>query len=237
MEIAMDGSVLLNLLIFGMIAVFVGLRLYNALGTKNGRERPPGADPLSPRDPTQTPPALGTDNVTPFPGRGRAIAPPADPAPVLGLNANVAEGLKAIRRIDGRFDPDQFIAGAGHAYEMIVGSFAVGDKVKLKAMLDASVYDGFAGVIDSRMAAGQTQESQFVAIHGAEIREIAVRGTIAEITVRFASDMIIATRDASGAVISGSAQVPREVIDLWTFARDLRSSDPNWLLIATGGAV
>ena len=231
----MDGSVLLNLLILGMIAVFVGLRLYNALGTKNGRERPPGPDPLAPRDPIQAPPALGADNVTPFPGRGRAIAPPADPAP--GLNANVAEGLKSIRRIDGRFDPDQFIAGAGHAYEMIVGSFAIGDKPKLKAMLDPAVYDGFAGVIDARIAAGQTQESQFVAIHGAEIREISVRGTIAEITVRFASDMIIATRDASGAVISGSAQVPREVIDLWTFARDLRSSDPNWLLIATGGAV
>jgi predicted lipid-binding transport protein (Tim44 family) len=64
-----------------------------------------------------------------------------------------------------------------------------------------------------------------------------VRGTTAEITVRFASDMIIATRDSSGAVISGSAQVPREVIDLWTFARDLRSPEPNWLLIATGGAV
>jgi predicted lipid-binding transport protein (Tim44 family) len=64
-----------------------------------------------------------------------------------------------------------------------------------------------------------------------------VRGTIAEITVRFASDMIIVTRDAQGAIVSGSPSSPREVVDLWTFSRNLKSSDPNWLLIATGGAV
>jgi predicted lipid-binding transport protein (Tim44 family) len=104
-------------------------------------------------------------------------------------------------------------------------------------LLDPSVYEGFASAIDARIAAGQTQDSQFMTIRGAEIREIVTRGSVAEITVRFASDMIIFTRDLRGNVVSGSPTVPREVIDLWTFSRDLRSKDPNWLLIATGGAV
>ncbi len=236
----MDSMPLIDILIFGMVALFVGLRLYSVLGTKTGREPKPGPDPFSPEALKKDSraklarPDRPADNVTPFPTR-------AQPNGVVttdgGLNAQVLDGIKAIRRIDSRFDPDQFIAGAGHAYETIVGAFAIGEKSVLKPLLDPSVFEGFATAIDNRLAVGHTQESQFVNIKGAEIREITTRGTIAEITVRFASDMIIVTRDANCAVVAGSPVSPREVIDLWTFARDMRSNDPNWLLIATGGAV
>jgi predicted lipid-binding transport protein (Tim44 family) len=259
----MDSMSVVDILIFGMIALFVGLRLYSVLGTKTGREPKPGPDPFSPeaRQQDRARPELAPprperpmDNITPFPGRtsptgllsgqsilnpGQNAEPANGPGSQLGtqLSAQVIDGVRSVRRIDGRFDPDQFIAGAGHAYETIVGAFAVGDKTALKSLLDPSVYESFASAIDQRVQAGHVQESQFTKIKGADLREISLRGSVCEITVRFASDMIIATRDASGAVIAGSPTTPREVIDLWTFARDLRSKDPNWLLIATGGTV
>jgi len=219
----MDGIPIFYLLLFGLAAVFVFLRLFAVLGRRTGTERQVGPDPLAPREA----PRLAEDRVVPFPR-----SPQAPPA----LSQSLSENIKAIRRIDGQFDPESFIAGAGHAYEMIVGAFAAGDKAALHGLLDASVYDGFARAIDQRLAAGQTQESQFAKIKGAEIREIMVKDTNAEITVRFVSDMITLTRDAHGTIIAGNPHEPREVVDLWSFARDLRSRDPNWLLVATGGA-
>lgn len=242
---------MLDIILFGMIAVFVGLRLYAVLGRRNGGERPPGPDPFAPAPPD----VLGVDaradgNVTPFPTRPAApqpvLAPPAPGAAqgplVPGMPSaapvppKVLEGVRAARRIDPGFDPDAFIAGAGHAYEMIVAAFAVGDRATLKGLLDPAVYQSFLAAIDARENAHQTQESRFVTIKGAEILDIVLRGTTAEVTVRFASDMINVTRDAEGAVVAGHPAAAREVVDIWTFARDLKSRDPNWFLIATGGA-
>ena len=221
----MDGA-FLDILIFGMVALFIFLRLFAVLGRRTGSERQPGPDPLKP---PQDQRVTEDRAVVPFPRAAQPGAP--------SLANSVLEGVKAIRRVDPSFDPDLFINGAGHAYEMIVGAFAAGDKATLRSLLDEPVYNGFVQAIDQRVQAGHTQESHFAKIKGAEIREISVKGTIAEITVRFASDMITVTRDSRGTVVAGHPNEPGEVVDLWTFARDLRSRDPNWLLVATGGAV
>jgi predicted lipid-binding transport protein (Tim44 family) len=51
--------------------------------------------------------------------------------------------------------------------------------------------------------------------------------------VRFVSQLISVTRDRSGTVIDGSPDKVTEVTDVWTFARDVSSRDPNWKLVAT----
>ncbi|MEQ1612627.1 MAG: TIM44-like domain-containing protein, partial [Hyphomicrobiaceae bacterium] len=53
------------------------------------------------------------------------------------------------------------------------------------------------------------------------------------LTVRFVSQLISATRDRTGAVISGDPQRIKEVTDIWTFAREVNSRNPNWRLVAT----
>jgi predicted lipid-binding transport protein (Tim44 family) len=60
-----------------------------------------------------------------------------------------------------------------------------------------------------------------------------LRGRTAQITVRFVSQLISVTRDKSGNVIEGNAEKVTDVTDVWTFARDLSSRDPNWKLVAT----
>ena len=51
--------------------------------------------------------------------------------------------------------------------------------------------------------------------------------------MRFVSKLISVTRDSDGAVIDGNAEKVTDVTDVWTFARDVSSRDPNWKVVAT----
>jgi predicted lipid-binding transport protein (Tim44 family) len=95
------------------------------------------------------------------------------------------------------------------------------------------VFDSFVLAITDRETRGETVQSSFVSLDKADITAAALKGRIAHITVRFVSQMISATRDMAGAVIDGSLDKITEVTDLWTFARDTGSGDPNWRLVAT----
>ena len=130
-------------------------------------------------------------------------------------------------------DIQHFIAGARAAYEMIVNAFAAGDRRALKGLLSREVYEGFEAAIREREAKGETVESKFVSLDNAEITGAELRGNTAQITVRFVSQLISVTRDRSGNAVEGSPDKITEVTDVWTFARDLTSRDPNWKLVAT----
>jgi predicted lipid-binding transport protein (Tim44 family) len=145
----------------------------------------------------------------------------------------LAAGLDAIAAADASFDAKHFIAGARSAYEMIVTAFAEGDRRMLRNLLSREVFDGFEAAIKERESKGETVETRFVSIDKAEITAAEMRGKSAQITLRFISQLISATRDRAGAVTDGSAEKVTEVTDVWTFSRDLSSRDPNWKLIAT----
>ena len=100
-------------------------------------------------------------------------------------------------------------------------------------MLAREVYDGFESVIRAREARGETVETRFVSIDTTDIANAELRGRTAQLTVRFVSQLVSATHDRSGNVIDGSADVVTSVTDVWTFARDVTSRDPNWNLVAT----
>jgi predicted lipid-binding transport protein (Tim44 family) len=116
---------------------------------------------------------------------------------------------------------------------MIVTAYAEGDRRSLKNLLAREVYDGFDGAISEREKRGDKVESRFVSIDNAEITAAEMRGRSAHVTVRFLSKLITATRDKAGNVIDGNADKVTDVTDVWTFARDISSRDPNWKLVAT----
>jgi len=112
-------------------------------------------------------------------------------------------------------------------------AFAEGDKRQLKDLLGREVYEGFEAAINDREQRGETVETRFVSIDKAEIAGAEQRDATAQVTVRFVSKLISATRDREGKVIDGNPERVTEVTDLWTFARDVSSRDPNWKLVAT----
>ncbi|GJE26151.1 Tim44/TimA family putative adaptor protein [Methylobacterium organophilum] len=234
----MQDSFDVTTLIFLALAVFVIWRLRSVLGQKTGAER----SPFRPIERNRTEPQAGRnegDNVVRLPGADRvqpAAAPATETRDWRGIaepGSAVARGLELAVQAEPGFDPRAFLEGAKSAYETIVIAFAKGDRKTLRSLLSREVGEGFERAIAEREKRRETVETTFVSIDKAEIVAVDVRNRVAQITVRFLSNLITATRDADGKVVDGSPETVVEVPDVWTFARTLGSRDPNWQLVAT----
>jgi predicted lipid-binding transport protein (Tim44 family) len=224
-------------IIFLALAVFIFLRLRSVLGQRTGRERPP-YDPYSARDTIRP----ANDKVVALPGRApdtaQKASESAEPAAdrwkgIAEPGSALATGLDAVAREDRSFDPKHFLTGGRAAYEMIVTAYAAGDRRQLRNLLSREVSEGFETAIREREQRGETVETRFVSIDGADLIGAEVRGKTAQVTVRFQSQLVSVTRDRAGAVIDGNPDKVTDVTDVWTFARDATSRDPNWKLVAT----
>lgn len=211
-----------DIILFAMVAAFLVLRLRSVLGRRTGNERP--------HDPVLRRAEAPADKVVALRSRSPAAPPPVTTAPPPDA---VAAGLEQIRSADPGFDPSQFLAGARAAFEMIVGAFAAGDKAHLRPLLSDDVYTPFAAAIDERAAARETLETRIIALKRLDVTEAGLTGRIARITVKFVSDQINVLRAHDGSIVDGDPDHGVEKTDFWSFTRDTRASDPNWVLEAT----
>ena len=224
------GTQYIDVVLFALVAVFLGLRLRSVLGRRTGNEKPPPEQ--SYRQDWRG--GMGQSQPRP-PGSGQVI----DVRPVANRTtnqpgANQPPGIAAIMEADPSFSPEGFMAGARGAFEMILHAFAEGDEATLRGLLETQVFESFSGAIRARNEAGEICANTLDGIEHAEIAEAGLASTAqARITVRFASKQRHATRDHEGKVIDGDPDHVLELVDLWTFTRDLRSRDPNWHLAAT----
>jgi predicted lipid-binding transport protein (Tim44 family) len=228
-------------IIFLALAVFIFLRLRNVLGQRTGSERPPFD-----RAARNALPGAPDTGVVPMPGKVIDQPPPvpsADVAPptdrwkgVADAGTPLAQGLDAVAAQDSSFDPRHFLSGARSAYEMIVLAFANGDRRALRDLLSSEVYDSFDAVIKDREKHEQKTETRFVSVDKAELVGADLRERVAQLTVRFVSQMISVTRDKAGTIVDGNPDKVADITDIWTFARDTTSRDPNWKLVGTGSA-
>jgi predicted lipid-binding transport protein (Tim44 family) len=220
-------------LFFLVAAVLIFLQLRSVLGRRTGHEKPP-FDPISARDAARAPSADDGKVVTlPRRDQGDDEQRFADIDAVAKPGTDLNNGLRALTKADPSFRPKDFLNGARMAYEMIVMAFADGDRKTLKGLLSKEVYEGFDTAISDRETRGETIKSSFVGIDKADITHASVKDHDEQITVRIVSQLISATYDKDGALIDGDAEAVAEVTDIWTFARDVRSRDPNWKLVAT----
>lgn len=146
---------------------------------------------------------------------------------------SLRQGLEAIRRADPSFNPVDFVAGAKIAFEMILGAFAEGDAKALQPLLGREVLESFTAAIEERRRHGHRLKTTLVGITRVEIAEADLKGKQALVTLKITSEQIDVTEDAAGQVIEGDPARVDTLVDLWTFARDTGSSDPNWQLVAT----
>ncbi|MFI4947565.1 MAG: Tim44/TimA family putative adaptor protein [Alphaproteobacteria bacterium] len=214
-----------DIILFAMVAAFLVLRLRSVLGRRTGQE--PRRDPLLRR--AEAPADKIEDKVVTL-GNRTPKPPPVITAPPADA---VAAGLERIRSADPGFDPSQFLAGARAAFEMIVGAFAAGDQARLRPLLSDDVYTPFAAAIAERAAAGETLETRIVGLTRVDITEAGLTGRLARVTVKFVSEQINVLRAHDGSVVDGDPDHAVEKTDFWSFTRDTRASDPNWVLEAT----
>ena len=196
----MDG-ILVEVLIAAAVALFVLSRLYIALGRDEG---PPDGRSRSPAQAPATGPA------TSLPGRDDT--PPRRPI----FHGPAAKGLEAIYETDNSFSPDEFRTGARAAYEIIVAAFAAGDRKALKPLLDDDVYEAWDAAITERETSG-AEPYELLRIRKLEFEDAELDGNTARVMMRYEAEL-------------GDGERTRTAKDIWTFKRDVRSSDPNWVL-------
>ncbi|PQA88168.1 Tim44/TimA family putative adaptor protein [Hyphococcus luteus] len=210
------------LLFFAGVAAFVIFRLISVLGARTGHEQRHDLEAVreGARSRASDNPAEDDDNAAPE---------DAPPKPV-STNARV------LRDADPAFDEAAFLAGARGAYEMVVEAFASGDLKSIRPYLGESVYGAFKSAVSERDAAGYQSDLKFVGIDHAAIVDSSVENGVMSAVVEFTSNQVRVTRDRDGEIVDGDPNRIDLVKDRWTFSRKRASGDPNWTLVATGGA-
>ena len=212
------GGFPIDLVLLGMIAAFLVLRLRGILGRRDGFEPNQQGGPARP---------VGRPAGPVIEGKAEPATPTGRPLPEDA--SALGQTLVRMRRIDSQFDPQRFLDGAEAAFRLIVTEFAAGHSDALRPLLTEETFATFDAAIQARQAAGETQTSEIRAIHNATIEAATLEGNMAEITVRFVSDQISQTFDRDGKYVAGADAV-MELRDEWSFVRDLAKDGPAWRL-------
>jgi len=212
-----------TIILFAVVAVFLALRLYAVLGRRTGHEQPL---PKAPDERIQVPPVQRTIDVVP------EVREPG----ARHIETSAENGLRAVIAADPSFDVAQFIDGSKAAYRMILEAYWKGDEETLGWLVEDEVRKAFGEAIAARSEVGHVLDNRLVVIERALITGASVENKVARITVRFDADIAAVTRDGDGNVVAGSMTDAVETHDIWTFARKLRSDDPNWKLVETDEA-
>lgn len=219
-----EGFQFLDIIFFAMVAAFLVLRLRKVLGRRTGHSGGP-RDEIAERQ--------GEGKVVELADRTKtdddAFAGPGEES----LDDPLSAGINRIQGADSSFDPQQFADGARSAFEMIVHAFATGDTGALRSLLNDDVFDNFNRAIDERLGAGETLETTLISVKSTDVIEADMQGRNAVVTLKFVTEQVNVTRDTEGRVIDGDPNQVTDVTDIWTFARNTRSRDPNWKLIET----
>jgi len=216
------GGTVFYVVLLAMVAAFLALRLYSVLGKRTGHEQQP-----LPRTADERPAAIA------MPARTIDAAPEVRDPANRNIEPRAEQGLRAIVGAEPGFDVTQFLGGAQAAYRMTLEAFWSGDEAALAQLAEPDVAHAFGEAIAARREAGETLENRLISIERAVITDATLDGREARITVRFDADLAAVTRDAEGQVIAGSLTDAVETHDVWTFARTLKSRDPNWKLADT----
>ena len=212
------------IVILALVAVFIGLRLYNVLGERTGHEQPIAKPVDADREARLEPNTAGATGASPAgasDGDDYAYLPTAGP------------GVRALLAADPTFDVARFLEGAQAAYRLILESFWKGDLEAMKPHVDGHIHDAFAAAVEQRSTDGLVLDNRLVAIEQAVIAGAEVDRKVALVTVRFEADIAAVTRTAAGEVVAGSLTDAIQTRDRWTFRRDVGANDPNWLLVET----
>jgi predicted lipid-binding transport protein (Tim44 family) len=210
-----DGFAFFDIIIFAMLAIYLVFQLRRVLGRKTGMEKPPTNEFTEEKELTSQ-----NENIIPLDSKNqdRSVS---------------ASGITKLRRLDTSFNEKEFISGSKSAFSWIVSAFADGDAVKLESLLGPKLFKNFEQAIQERVAAGEKLETKIVSIKSVQIDQVSVEGNTATVTVEFISDQIKVVRDLEENIVDGDPDTIESLTDLWTFNRDVTSTNPNWILTRT----
>ena len=149
------------------------------------------------------------------------------------------QNIKVIPKpINESFDEEAkktFLKGARIAYETIITDFSDSDNklIASKPLLSKKIYDQFKEALLERENKGHFAEITFIGIKSAAVKAHKKIEESLEVTVDFVSEIITCIKDKDNKIISGDSKKIKTVYDKWVFSKDIKSANPNWLLIDT----
>ena len=212
---------LIELIILAGIAVFLFVRLKNVLGTREGFEKPR----MQPKTDSPKREFKVIDG-----GEDKDITDNVE------KNSKSANALKIIKEKDENFTVNEFLSGARSAYEWILMSFEKNEMDDIRDLLSEEVAEAFDSVVEQRVSQGLTIEAEFIGVREMKLvdADYNLKTDTAEIVVSFVGEITSVVKNASGEIIEGDSKKIKRQKDTWTFSKNIKSSDPNWLLVATG---
>ena len=214
---------LLEIVLLAMVAAFLGMRLYSVLGERAEHEEE--SVPTQREAPPQVRKPEQREDSAPQNAQQFQDVPSIVPA--------VERGVREIAAADRRFDITSFLEGAKAAYGIVLEAFWKGDRETLRELCDSDVYESFDAAITIREEAGEKLDNRLIRIEESVIDRASLDGTMARLAVRFVADIAAVTYDKDGTMIAGSLDDAIESRDVWTFMRDINSSELNWVLDET----
>ena len=127
----------------------------------------------------------------------------------------------------------EFLKGAEIAYETIITDFSDSDNklIASKPLLNKKIYDQFNEALLDRESKGHFAEITFIGIKSVAVKTHKKIEESLEVTVDFVSEIITCIKDKDKKIISGDAEKIKTVYDTWVFSKNIKSSNPNWLLV------
>ena len=201
----------IDIIIFAVIAVLLVLRLRSVLGQRTGYDEQPKRDN---RLDTGSAEVISIDS---------------------GRRADIVEGhgLDALRQADRSFSEKDFLNGAAAAFQMILNAYAEGDLANLKRLLSYDLLQSFTQSVQQRAKEGELLSITLDELRDVKIVDAKVFDNTASVTVEFQSTQTRVLSDKDGNTIEDEDTGTRDLIDIWTFERDLTLDDPNWKLAET----
>ena len=200
----------LDIIILGLLALFLGFRLKNLLGDRSGY----GED---------------VNNLETYNEKK------PDNNNVINLNKKKisGEGLEVLKKGDPNFSKEEFIIGAKQAFKIIIEAFVDSDVEKLKPLIDYELLKSFTKSISEREARQEKQFVDIISITKLDIVNISLNDNVASISIKIESEQIKYTIDKNDKIIDGNKDVSEIIKDKWVLERDISSNNPNWKLVET----
>ena len=204
-----NGFPYLDILIFGVIAIFLIFRLKNILGTKTDFENNGLKEKKQPKQ---------FSNVVSL---------------KTNKNNSFNEEIDKIIKVDSSFDMVNFLDGSKRFFEMVLKSFVSGNLDNVKDFIKPSVLKSFKGAIDDRNKENETLIIDLISVEKNKIVSSVITKSSIKINVVFETSQITALMDKNEKIIDGDTDKEILVKDEWIFEKKIKDQNPNWTLIET----
>jgi len=198
-----------DIVIFGVIAVFLILRLKNILGTKTDIE-----------DPNINKEQSGKKFSNVFPLK-------------TNINNDPSNEVQKIVKVDPQFNVDDFLSGSEMFFKMVLESFVNGNIDNIEEYTKPSVLKSFKDAINDRIKENEIEIIELNSIKKHEILSVNLTKTSIKIKVLFETFQIRALMDKDKKIIDGDKDNQILVKDEWVFERKINTNNNNWVLIET----